>query len=108
MLSSPSLVSARRPTQSLCHAPPRPSPISLACRFNLTTAGMLHQLEQLLKGALDAHVDVVRKASQGRGIRTLFALKCIAERGRCYSGPGTTLPAMYDDAGWRTLQVMYV
>ena len=66
---------------------------------------MLHQLEHLLKGALDAHVDVVRKASQGRGIRTLFALKCIAERGRCYAGTGTTLPAMYDDAGWRTLQV---
>jgi carnitine O-acetyltransferase len=79
-------------------------------------------LHLLLKAALDAHVDTVRKASQGRGIRTLFALKSLLhleqqeqqeQQGERQLGPdGTGREAaqgggadvgIFSDVGWRRL-----
>lgn len=75
-------------------------------------ANSVETLQQLLKSALDAHVRVVRLASQGRGIRTLFALKCMAQQ--CIAQQDdpaqskgeaaiTAMPALYADAGWKEL-----
>ena len=47
---------------------------------SFNAASSVHVLDELLKAALDAHVRVVRLASQGRGIRSLFAMKCLAQQ----------------------------
>ena len=63
-------------------------------------ANSVETLRSLLKDALDAHVRVVRLASQGRGIRTLFALKCLAAQ---QEGQTEAMPPFFSDAAWKLL-----
>ena len=68
-------------------------------------ANSVETLQSLLKAALDAHVAVVRLASQGRGIRTLYAMKCVAQKQQqtaAGAGPDS-LPELYSSEGWRQL-----
>jgi len=65
-------------------------------------ANSVETLQALLKSALDAHVGVVRLASQGRGIRTLYAMKRVAEK-RAHQSTGAALPALYSGVGWEQL-----
>lgn len=51
----------------------------------------------LLKEAVDRHVKVVRLGSEGRGIRHLFALQCLAQ------SKGEAEPELFTDEGWTRL-----
>ncbi|EKX45449.1 hypothetical protein GUITHDRAFT_163286 [Guillardia theta CCMP2712] len=67
--------------------------------------------KELLKKALDAHVKVVKLGSEGRGIRHLYALKCLSERGRAAwwsprllgATSTVTLPDLFKGVAWKKL-----
>lgn len=68
-------------------------------------ANSVETLQGLLRDALDAHVAVVRLASQGRGIRTLYAMKCVAEKQQAAAGASrsSSLPGLYSGDAWKQL-----
>ena len=71
---------------------------------SFNAANSVETLQKLLKDALDAHVGVVRLASQGRGIRTLYALKCLAAKHAQQDGQASArLPPFFSDAAWNIL-----
>jgi len=55
-------------------------------------------LAEMIRRAADAHVALVKLGSDGRGIRHMYAMRCLAEQ-----EAGGAVPEVYEGQGWKTL-----